>query len=149
MITTLNGEFVDHVGGNGPKLIDGDYETCCFNRPQGLCFDAVRNAVFVADTENHALRMIELTSKTVHTLAGNGYQGRDYKGGSKGKLQQLSSPWDVEVGPSVNHTYDIYPLVNNLAHLGIVCVCRHGWTTSDLGVQLLNPYHEGLQWKRI
>jgi len=99
VITTLSGQFIDHVGGNGTKLVDGDYETCCFNRPQGVCFDADRNALFVADTENHALRLIDLGSKMVQTLAGNGYQGRDYKGGAKGKLQQLSSPWDVEISP--------------------------------------------------
>lgn len=101
VITTLTGEFLDQIGGNGPKLVDGDYETCCFSKPQGLCFDTANNTLFVADTENHALRLVHLSDKKVVTLAGNGYQGRDYKGGAKGKLQQLSSPWAVELGPSV------------------------------------------------
>lgn len=102
VITTLSGDFVDHIGGNGPKLMDGAFESCAFNRPQGLCFDSKTNGIFVADTENHALRYIDLGKRTVVTIAGNGYQGRDYKGGSKGKLQQLNSPWDVQLDPSVS-----------------------------------------------
>lgn len=57
----------------------------------------------MADTENHALREVDFKSNMVRTLAGNGYQGSDYKGGGKGKNQQLSSPWDVALGAQVKY----------------------------------------------
>lgn len=97
VITTLDGDFIEDIGGNGARLQDGDYNVCCFNRPQGCCYDPQEDVLYVADTENHALRKVDLNRKTVETVAGNGYQGRDYKGGGKGKYQQLSSPWDVEM----------------------------------------------------
>ena len=101
VITKMSGEFIDQIGGNGAKLVDGPYESCCFKRPQGVCYDGDRDILYVADTENHALRQVDLNTRMVRTLAGNGYQGRDYKGGARGKVQQLSSPWDVELGPTV------------------------------------------------
>ncbi|CAD7700093.1 unnamed protein product [Ostreobium quekettii] len=97
IITTLDGKFLTQIGGNGPHLEDGSFSECAFNRPQGLSFDASRNVLYVADTENHALREIDLSGQQVRTLAGNGYQGSDYSGGKKGQSQQLSSPWDVQV----------------------------------------------------
>lgn len=97
MITTLEGDFIEDIGGNGARLQDGDYSVCCFNRPQGCCYDPQEDVLYVADAENHALRKVNLKRKIVETVAGNGYQGRDYKGGGKGKYQQLSSPWDVEI----------------------------------------------------
>jgi len=95
VITTLEGKFLMQIGGNGPSLMDGRFEDCAFNRPQGLAFDDTRNVLYVADTENHALREVNLDRQKVRTLAGNGYQGRDYAGGGKGQAQQLSSPWDA------------------------------------------------------
>lgn len=59
----------------------------------------------MADTENHALREVNLKSGMVKTLAGNGYQGLDYKGGQKGTNQQLSSPWDVVLDAEVSELW--------------------------------------------
>lgn len=52
--------------------------------------------IFVADTENHAIRRINLKEKVVETVVGTGKQGNDYQGG-KAKDQAISSPWDVVV----------------------------------------------------
>ena len=51
----------------------------------------------MADTNNHAIRAIDLRSRSVSTVAGNGEQGFDYTGGKKGRDQYLSSPWDLVV----------------------------------------------------
>ena len=42
---------------------------------------------------------ISLETGQVTTVAGNGKQGSDKEGGKIGKLQSISSPWDVAVGP--------------------------------------------------
>ena len=43
---------------------------------------------------------IDLQTHVVSTLAGTGCQGNDKEGGEKGTAQEISSPWDVELGPS-------------------------------------------------
>lgn len=70
-----------------------------FHSPQGLAvYDGV---LYVADTEAHAVRTIDLDKGSVGTIGGNGQQGSDYVGGLVGKSQALSSPWDVEVADGI------------------------------------------------
>lgn len=48
---------VEHVvGGYSPGFKDGDFETARFNAPQGVC--VLKDDVFVADNENHAIRKV-------------------------------------------------------------------------------------------
>ncbi|PQM37925.1 NHL repeat-containing protein 2 [Prunus yedoensis var. nudiflora] len=55
---------------------------------QGLAYNPKKNLLYVADTENHALREIDFVNDTVRTLAGNGTKGSDYRGGGKEVLRQ-------------------------------------------------------------
>ncbi|GIL63415.1 hypothetical protein Vafri_17433, partial [Volvox africanus] len=105
LVTDLNGRFIEQIGGNGPALGDGSFDSAALNRPQGLTFSPRRNQLFVADTENHAVRCCDLVAKTVVTLAGNGNKGRDYRGGRGGSAQPLNSPWDVELDASEDYLY--------------------------------------------
>ena len=41
-----------------------------------MCVDG--DTLYVADTENHALRAVDLKEKTVSTVAGNGHSGSRY-----------------------------------------------------------------------
>jgi sugar lactone lactonase YvrE len=77
---------------------DGDFHVAEFNRPQGLALD--RTTLYVADTENHLLRKIELQRQRVATIAGLGRQGREpaVPGRMAKPLQiALNSPWDLTV----------------------------------------------------
>lgn len=105
VVTDLEGNFIMQIGGSGEVLRDGTFEYATFNRPQGLAYNPKKNVLYVADTENHALREINFVSDTVHTLAGNGEKGSDYKGGRKGMAQVLNSPWDVCVDSSSGIVY--------------------------------------------
>lgn len=96
LITTSTGEVIHKIGGKTCGFLDGDFKTARFNSPQGLTF-MNDNVVFVADTENHAIRKIDLKLKMVYTVAGTGYQGNDRIGGQIGIAQELSSPWDVTI----------------------------------------------------
>jgi hypothetical protein len=49
----------------------------------------------VADTENHAIRAIDLDTGRVRTLAGTGEQAHAVGGGGPGLGTRLSSPWDL------------------------------------------------------
>ncbi len=44
-----------------------------FNRPQGMCLEG--ETLYVADTENHAIRAVDLKDHTVTTIAGIGQPG--------------------------------------------------------------------------
>lgn len=96
LIITFDGQIVHKIGGKSNGFADGDFQTARFNAPQGLAFQNA-NTIFVADTENHAIRKIDLIAKLVSTVAGTGVQGVDRIGGKIGVEQEISSPWDVIV----------------------------------------------------
>ncbi|CAN6320214.1 unnamed protein product [Urochloa humidicola] len=105
VVTNLEGQFLCQVGSSGEGLLDGPFDAALFNRPQGLAYNSKKNILYVADTENHALREINFVDETVRTLAGNGTKGSDYKGGGQGTDQVLNSPWDVCYDPSEEIVY--------------------------------------------
>ncbi|KAF3453177.1 hypothetical protein FNV43_RR03614 [Rhamnella rubrinervis] len=73
VVTDLDGNFIVQIGSSGEEgLSDGNFDDATFNRPQGLAYNAKKNLLYVADTENHALREIDFVNESVHTLAGNG-----------------------------------------------------------------------------
>jgi thiol-disulfide isomerase/thioredoxin/sugar lactone lactonase YvrE len=93
VISSQSGAVEAVIGGSGAGLKDGDFATAQFENPQGMTLDG--DKLYVADTNNHALRVIDLTAKTVATLAGNGKQAPYMATGGVGKTALLSSPWDV------------------------------------------------------
>ncbi len=46
----------------------------------------------------HSVSQIDLRTHVVSTLAGTGYQGNDKVGGGVGVDQEISSPWDLDLG---------------------------------------------------
>ncbi len=85
---------VEAVFGSGDRgLKDGDADTAMFYDPQGCALDWPN--LYVADTKNHAIRVIDLEAKEVRTLAGTGMQSRGFHAGGDGRFVALSSPWDV------------------------------------------------------
>jgi thiol-disulfide isomerase/thioredoxin len=93
LVLDINGR-VKHVVGSGERaLLDGTFDSAAFFRPQGVVWN--NEKIYVADTENHALREIDLAEKTVRTLAGTGRQWGWMHPGGEGRSTALSSPWDV------------------------------------------------------
>ncbi|KAG6646760.1 hypothetical protein CIPAW_07G030400 [Carya illinoinensis] len=106
VVTDFDGNYIVQIGATGEEgLHDGNFDDATFNRPQGLAYNAKKNLLYVADTENHALRVIDFANETVRTLAGNGSKGSDYRGGEKGTNQVLNSPWDVCFEPVNERVY--------------------------------------------
>lgn len=89
-----DGSVMHQVGGLKAGYKDGTLANAEFNSPQGLVFQN-SNILFVADTDNHAIRKIDFKNNSVTTIAGSGEQGSDYKGGKQGLQQEISSPWDI------------------------------------------------------
>src|SRR5204863_9283467 len=66
-----------------------------FFRPQGMALSG--ETLYVADTENHLIREVDLKAKTVKTIAGTGEQSRDYGEFGPARKIALSSPWDLQL----------------------------------------------------
>lgn len=101
-----------HVAGTGEKGYAGDgaaAKQATFNGPKGIAVDP-GVAVYVADTENHAIRKISLDSQRISTLIGTGEKGYNAEGDELDK-RMLNRPHGVcllksgelVIGDSENH----------------------------------------------
>ncbi len=120
VISRLDGTLLETIGSGELGAEDGDFAAASFNHPQGM---ALRDqTLYVADTENHLLRKIDLKDKQVTTIAGIGEQGRMAWPGfdlaergepGRPKLPErfvgpplktaINSPWDLWI-----HAQDLY-----------------------------------------
>ena len=90
----LEGRVLRRFGGGPPDFMDGIGSAAAFRRPRGLAIG--RDAVYVCDTGNHALRRIRLTDGDVLTLLGNGRPGQPVDGTTgNGRNVPLNQPWSV------------------------------------------------------
>ena len=107
LIVKYNGDVEDCLGDfNGKSgLKDGEYAESLFHFPIGLCYHKEENSLYVADSENHAIRKINLNKRNAETVLGNGTRGNDRVGGKSGANQLLSTPYDIVVDPSTNNLY--------------------------------------------
>jgi DNA-binding beta-propeller fold protein YncE len=91
-ITTIAGTGVRaYTGDDGPAL------AAAFNAPKEMALDYDGN-VLVVDTENHAIRRVDLRSGKVATVVGSGRQGGDGDGGAA-RAAALDRPHGAAVAP--------------------------------------------------
>jgi thiol-disulfide isomerase/thioredoxin len=94
------------IGDGEEGFEDGALAKARFNRPQGICLDG--EVLYVADTENHAIRAVDLKAGSVATVAGIGSQAREIQVvpfSGPAKTTALSSPWDVVMLPGERAVY--------------------------------------------
>jgi thiol-disulfide isomerase/thioredoxin/sugar lactone lactonase YvrE len=92
------------IGSGVAGFQDGDFETSMFNWPHGLCAFKREDSVTlaVADTNNHRIRLVDLSKRTVVTVEG-----------------KLSLPWDIVPYKDGNFfisnsgTHQIFNLLDN------------------------------------
>ena len=123
IVSSFDGDVQQVIGTGEEALVDGPLAQSAFNHPQGMAIDG--DILYVADTENHAIRRVDLRACQVETIAGTGEQGYDRTGGRPGPSTSLSSPWDV-----VLHDGVIY-----IAMAGI-----HQLWSLDLESGVVGPY---------
>ena len=93
VVSDNTGKTLATIGSGEAELRDGSFENAAFWNPQGVFVDG--DKIYVADTNNHAIRLVDLAAKTVSTLAGTGQQAPYRAEGGSAKTSPLSSPWDV------------------------------------------------------
>jgi DNA-binding beta-propeller fold protein YncE len=93
LVCSLDGGVQQVIGSGEEGLAGGGFASATFNHPQGLALAG--DALYVADTENHALRRVDLSARRVETIAGTGAQGSTRHGRGPGLATELNSPWDL------------------------------------------------------
>ena len=93
VITGMDGAVKQVIGSGEEDFDDGSFADSTFNHPQGVALDG--DILYVADTENHAIREVDLKKETVATVAGTGEQGNTRDGRRPGRTMALSSPFDL------------------------------------------------------
>ncbi len=88
----LSGEVVRTFGTGAAGLQDGHITAAQFHDPHGMALFG--STLYVADTENHAIRAIDLVREEVRTVAGTGNLGRTLNpSGTVPTEIDLRSPW--------------------------------------------------------
>ena len=129
VVTDLDGQVRAVIGSGAEDFADGDYATAAFNHPQGM--ELLGDTLYVADTENHAIRRVDLANRTVDTIAGTGEQGHDRRAQGPGRQIALSSPWDL-----AHHDGTLYVAmagIHQLWRLSLAdgMVCPHAGTGGE------------------
>lgn len=101
VISSLDGELIDIIGTGSIGANDGSFDAATFDHPQGMAL--VGDTLYVADTENHLIRQIDLVRKEVTTLAGTGVQARNRSPGGPLRETALNSPWALLAKDGVLH----------------------------------------------
>ena len=68
VITDFDGNAQHFIGSGDQGFNEGTYQTAAFCDPQGMALTS--DKFYVADTKNHAIRRVDLTTQEVTTLAG-------------------------------------------------------------------------------
>lgn len=93
VITDFGGKLLETVGNGTAKLKDGSFLESSFFKPQGMALNG--DFLYVADTDNHSIRRINLKSKIVETVGGTGSLDGFTGYGGEGSKTSLRSPWDL------------------------------------------------------
>lgn len=103
VVARMDGTLLEVIGSGEPGRSDGDYASAEFHAPQGMALDGER--LYVADTENHLIRRVDLAARRVETVAGTGRQRREgaVARNAAPRSCPLDSPWDLWI-----HRRDLY-----------------------------------------
>jgi thiol-disulfide isomerase/thioredoxin len=95
VVTSLDGAFVEVIGTGKAEAVDGPTSVASFYRPQGMALDG--DFLYVADTDNHLIRRVDLKAHSVETIAGTGRQARGPSSSGPARSMDLNSPWDLQL----------------------------------------------------
>jgi thiol-disulfide isomerase/thioredoxin len=90
---SAEGKIFCRIGGKEQGFKDGSFDACSFYEPHGLALKG--DFLYIADTKNNALRLADLKSQTVTTLAGNGKLDYYFFNDRWDEPVLPNSPWDL------------------------------------------------------
>jgi DNA-binding beta-propeller fold protein YncE len=98
--------YISTIAGNGSSgYANGPGATSQFSFPRGVAVDSARNYLYVTDTNNDVIRMIDLNAPdyTVSLVAGAAGNGSYAEG--KGSAALFFNPEGIDVDPAANILY--------------------------------------------
>ncbi len=114
------GELERVFGSGSAGLQDGPAEEAQFNHPHGMGLVGTleKGTLYVADTENHAIRAIDLPTGQVRTVAGTGQKAHGRLTLGQPTEVPLRSPWavlplDQYLFIAMAGSHQIWVLINN------------------------------------
>jgi len=93
VVVSPSGQLLDVIGSGAIGRDDGPFDKASFDHPQGMALAG--STLYVADTENHLIRAVNLEERKVSTLAGTGKLGQERRFGGAPLKTALNSPWDL------------------------------------------------------
>ena len=94
VVATLDGKVQSVIGDGKAGLKDGAAGATEFHYPQGLAL-ADPDTLYVADTDNNAIRRVDLKKGSVTTVAGDGERTYMDDGDEPAAKAELNTPWDL------------------------------------------------------
>jgi hypothetical protein len=94
---------------------DGIGTASRFNVPYDLVKHPLKDSVYISDQNNHAIRLINLNTKEVKTLVGNGISGN--VSSTNPALVRLNRPTNFAMSPSGDTLFFVEPFANKIKYL--------------------------------
>lgn len=91
-VTGVSGVTVTTLVGGSKGYADGIGSAASFNNPNGIAMNALGTIVLVADTDSHVIRRIDVSSRSVTTLAGSSSNGG---ADGVGSLAEFKRPYGI------------------------------------------------------
>ena len=146
VITKLSGEMIFKIGNKNSGFTDGNFSEARFLRPQSVLYDGKN--IYVADTGNNAIRLIDIEKQKVSTLIGSGNQG-DIIANKKINISEieLSAPTDLEFYPDKDNIMisnsGTNQIVNyNIKDKSVTAFAGNGDNGEDDGIYPANSFSQ-------
>jgi len=97
LVLSMYGEILDVLGSGEKGNADGAFEACAFDQPMGLAYDENTDKLYIADMDNHSIKVADLTTRKVKTVLGSGLKAYESKTELRGVDGRLNYPWDIEM----------------------------------------------------
>ncbi len=144
IISQLNGTILATIGGRKSGFVDGKISEAKFSHPQSTLYDG--NYLFIADTGNNSLRMVDFNKDEVSTLIGDGSQGEVINNKQNdAKTINLYTPTDIEFFPdksniAISNAGTNQILIYNIPNKTVSIIAGNGDNGNDEGIYPENNF---------
>ncbi len=138
LISSMMGEIILKIGSGIRGMVDGDIAEAKFSYPQGILYD--NKNLYIADTGNNSLRLVDFEAQKVKTIIGSGEQGEALQVKRiDAKSIDLSAPTDLEFFPddsniAISNSGTNQILVFDIKNKNISILAGNGEKGEDDGV---------------
>ncbi|MCZ4410183.1 hypothetical protein O3Q51_15270 [Cryomorphaceae bacterium 1068] len=92
---TIDGNVMYCIGTGEAGFKDGTLEQASFNGPRGMAMDSDNFILYIADTDNHAVRKVDLINDKVTTIMGSGRPPKKMPKKIIGINSSINAPTDL------------------------------------------------------